>query len=79
MSTIMDTPTRRRFDPDAMKKLRKKARLTQPAFATASGIPLDTVRMYEQARTMPSLERLVIIADTLGCRIDDLFAADSED
>ncbi len=75
----METTMKRKFDPSALKRLRGRQKLSQPIFATLSGIPLDTVRMYEQGRTLPSLERLVIIADTLGCKMDELFVKDSEE
>lgn len=78
MFTTLENPMRRRFDPSAMKRLRRKLRVSQPQFAELSGIPLDTVRMYEQGRTLPSLERLFIIADTFGCPIDDLCVAGTE-
>lgn len=68
-----DAPVmKRKFDPDSMKRLRRRHKMSQPDFATVSGIPLDTVRMYEQGRTLPSVERLFIIADTFRCSLDDL-------
>lgn len=63
---------KRKFDPQSMKRLRKRHKLSQPRFATLSGIPLDTVRMYEQGRALPSVARLFIIADTFKCPLDDL-------
>lgn len=76
----METPTvKRKFDPQAMKRLRKKHKISQPIFAAVSGIPLDTIRMYEQGRTLPSVERLFIIADTFGCALDELCVTNQED
>lgn len=69
----IETPAKKRkFDPQAMKRLRRYKKMSQPEFATLSGIPLDTIRMYEQGRTLPSIERLFIIADTFRCSLDAL-------
>lgn len=67
----------RRFDRKALPRLRRKAKITQVKLAECSGIPLDTIRDYEQGRSTPSVERLFLIADTLGVRLDD-FAADTD-
>jgi transcriptional regulator with XRE-family HTH domain len=63
--------TTRRFDHRMIAKIRKRKGLTQIKLAEKSGVPLDTLRQYEQGKAMPSVERLFIIADTLGCRADD--------
>lgn len=45
--------------------------MTQVMLAQASGIPIDTIRDYEQGRSTPSVERLFILADTLACSMDE--------
>jgi len=61
----------RAYDKDAIKKIRRTAGFTQVKLAERSGIPLDTIRDYEQGRSTPSVERLFILADTLGCSTED--------
>jgi transcriptional regulator with XRE-family HTH domain len=61
----------RTYDKDALRKIRRRAGLTQVALATCSGVPLDTIRDYEQGRSTPSVDRLFILADTLGCSTED--------
>lgn len=67
----MTMDANRRFDHTKIAKMRKRVKITQYALATLSGIPLDTIRQYEQGRAVPSVPRLFLIADTLGCRTDD--------
>lgn len=62
---------RRRFDHTKIAKVRRMMKITQRDLASASGIPLDTIRQYEHGRAVPSVERLFMIADTLGCLTDD--------
>lgn len=71
----MDETTVRRFDQLALKRLRKRASMTQVMLAQSSGIPIDTVRDYEQGRSTPSVERLFLLATWLDCSMDD-FATD---
>ncbi len=73
----MEGTTVRRFDRLALKRLRERARVTQVKLAERSGIPIDTVRDYEQGRSTPSVERLFLLADTLGCSTED-FAINGE-
>lgn len=73
----MEHTMNRRFDPEKVKALRRDRRMSQRSFSVASKIPIDTVREYEQGRTVPSVERLATMADTLRCQIDDLFTDES--
>jgi len=66
----MATATRR-FDPQKIAKVRRERGHSQRSFARISGVPLETLRQYEQGRATPSVDRLITIADTLGCRVDD--------
>lgn len=60
------------FDHTKIQPKRKERGWSQLALAKLSGIPLDTLRLYEQGRAVPSVARLFMIADTLGCSLDDL-------
>lgn len=62
----------REFDPGKMKAARHRAGLSQLELQTASGIPVTMIREYEQGKSDPSVTRLFIIADTLGCSADEL-------
>ena len=39
--------------PPAVRELRKKARLTQQQFAARLGVPVETIRNWEQGKRMP--------------------------
>lgn len=55
---------------ERLKELRVKAVMTQEALATASGVPLGTLRGYEQAKRIPGFGAIVRLAEALGtdCR-----------
>ncbi len=61
------------FSGQSLKNQRVAAGFTQRDFAQRSGIPIGTVRMYEQNRINPSTYRLSTIIAILGCSMDDLF------
>jgi putative transcriptional regulator len=39
--------------PPAVRELRRRARLTQSEFAAKLGVPVDTIRNWEQGKRMP--------------------------
>jgi putative transcriptional regulator len=39
--------------PPAVRELRKRARLTQQQFAARLGVPVETIRNWEQGKRMP--------------------------
>ena len=39
--------------PPAVRDLRKRARLTQQEFAARLGVPVETIRNWEQGKRMP--------------------------
>jgi putative transcriptional regulator len=39
--------------PPAVRELRRRARLTQLEFATRLGVPVETIRNWEQGKRMP--------------------------
>lgn len=85
-TTSYDTPTThpleelvtllmvRQFDRRALRAARLDAGLTQRTMAELTGIPLDTIRDYEQGRSLPSVDRLPVLVSVLpGVSIDSLF------
>lgn len=65
----------RTYDHKKIAKFRRTKKITQAKLAERSGIPLDTIRDYEQGRSTPSVVRLFLIADVLG-RSTDEFTTD---
>lgn len=59
---------------ERIKKLREEAGLTRPQLAELSGVPLETIKSYEDAERAvdPSMTRAFKIARALGCSLDDL-------
>jgi transcriptional regulator with XRE-family HTH domain len=57
---------------ERLKRLRKAAGLSQPGLAEAAGIPLGTLRQWEQNKRLPSWEGAIALADGLGCSLDEL-------
>ena len=55
-----------------LEQLRKENRLTQKQMADILNIKQPSYARYEDGTTQPSLEKLVIIADTLGVSVDYL-------
>jgi transcriptional regulator with XRE-family HTH domain len=55
---------------DRLRELRDKAGLTQAALAEASGLPLGSIRNYEQGQREPYWQVVFKLADALGvdCR-----------
>ena len=51
---------------ETLKRLRKRAGMTQGALADAAGISVFTVRAYEQGKRMPNDEQRLAIAKVLG-------------
>lgn len=70
--TITETMQHRKFDARKIGKVRRARKFTQVSFAQASGIGLDSIRKYERGAATPSVERLFMIVNTLGCSVEDL-------
>lgn len=51
---------------DRLKELREQAGLSQPQLAAASGLPVGSIRQYEQGRRDPLWQVLFKLADALG-------------
>jgi transcriptional regulator with XRE-family HTH domain len=55
-----------------LKELRQQKGLTQTALADASGVPLGTIRDYEQDKREPLLSNARKLAAALGVSLDKL-------
>ena len=51
---------------DRLKELREQAGLSQPQLAAASGLPVGSIRQYEQGRRDPLWQVLFKLAEALG-------------
>jgi transcriptional regulator with XRE-family HTH domain len=55
-----------------LKTLRERRGLTQVELAARSGVPLGSVRNYEQGHRTPLLDQAARLAAALGVSIDEL-------
>jgi len=55
-----------------LQRLRQEAGLSQSALAKAAGVPIGSLRNWEQDRRKPSLDAAGRIADALGVPLSDL-------
>jgi len=60
-----------------IKRLREAAGMSQPRLAEAAGIPVHTLRQWEQDRRLPSWEGAVALDDGLGVSLDELAGRES--
>ena len=56
-----------------IKEFRQKNNLTQRQFGDLLGITAQCVSKWEREKCCPDITLLPILADTMGCRIDDFF------
>ena len=63
-----------------LQELRQAAGLSQPALAKASGLPVGSIRNYEQNLRWPLWPVLFKLADAMGLTVDKAFrpCADAE-
>lgn len=59
---------------ERLRELRKRAGLTQAQLASASGVPIGSVRNYEQGQREPYWDVAFRLADALGVSVE-AFAA----
>lgn len=57
-----------------LKKLRKAKGLSQFDLAIRTGIHTQTISKFENEGIPPNLQRIKLLADTLGVTIDDLIS-----
>lgn len=55
-----------------LKKLRQRAQMSQDELAKAAGIPVNTLRCWEQAVSTPRFDTAVRVARALGVSLDEL-------
>jgi DNA-binding XRE family transcriptional regulator len=53
-----------------LQSLREQAGMSQQMLADASGVPIETIRNYEQGKKVASLIRAKKLANALGCSMD---------
>jgi transcriptional regulator with XRE-family HTH domain len=58
------------------QQLREEARLTQAELAERSGIPISTIRSWEQDVNVPRLDLALRLARVLGVTMDELTGFD---
>lgn len=57
---------------------RKEKKLSQQDLASLIGVNQTAVSQWERGVSMPSLDKAAMIAQALGCTIDDLFGRGKE-
>jgi transcriptional regulator with XRE-family HTH domain len=63
---------------DKLKALRQEKKMTQENLAERSGIPIGTIRDYEQGKRDPLLSNAQRLAKALGVSLDVFPVLDSE-
>ena len=60
-----------------IRKFREAAGFTMSELAGKMGVSIATVSRWENGEDSPAAHRLPLLADTLGCSIDQLYGRDS--
>lgn len=55
-----------------LQQLRRDKGMSQPALADAAGVPVGSLRNWEQGRRLPQLDAAYRLALALGVSLDDL-------
>lgn len=61
-----------------IKEKRKEKNLSQCELAQKVGVNQTAVSQWERGATMPSLDKAALIANALGCTIDELYGRGEE-
>ena len=61
-----------------IKTIRDKIGMTQKQLSELLGVSRASVAMWETGKSMPRADMLPLIAASLGCTIDDLYADEPE-
>ena len=56
-----------------IKEFRKKNRYTQLQLGELLGVSSQSVSKWERGECYPDISLLPVIADTIGCKLDDFF------
>jgi transcriptional regulator with XRE-family HTH domain len=57
---------------ECIQNARRAAGLSQPQLARKAGLPVSSLRGYEQGRRQPGLATAARLAVALGCSLDEL-------
>lgn len=60
-----------------IREFREAAGMTMTDLAGRMGVNVSTVYRWDTGEDIPSAARLPLLADTLGCSIDQLYGRDS--
>jgi transcriptional regulator with XRE-family HTH domain len=63
---------------ERLKRLRERAGMSQPKLAEAAGVPVTTLRTWEQGRREPLLGAALKLAVALRVTLDELAGRDAE-
>ena len=58
---------------EKLKSFRYQKRITQQALADMLGLTAQSVSKWEREESYPDITLLPILADTIGCRVDEFF------
>lgn len=61
-----------------IKEKRKEKNLSQCELSQKVGVNQTAVSQWERGATMPSLDKAALIANALGCTIDELYGRGEE-
>jgi transcriptional regulator with XRE-family HTH domain len=61
---------------ERFQRLRQEAKLTQEEASERSGVPINTLRNWEQGKRLPRLDHAVRLARALGVSMDELVGFD---
>jgi transcriptional regulator with XRE-family HTH domain len=74
---MIDKP-RREFSGERLREIRLQSPYSLKQLAREVGIHVNTLMVYQRGVAIPSTNKLPLLADALGCKIDDLFIPVSE-
>lgn len=57
-----------------LQQVRQAADMSQSELANAAGVPIGTLRNWEQGRRVPLFDTVIKVAHALGVSLDDLAA-----
>lgn len=67
----------RGFSGAKFKELRKEAGVKGSTISRRTGIPESTLSTWAQGHNRPRIDLLILVADVLGCTVEDFLVATS--
>jgi transcriptional regulator with XRE-family HTH domain len=61
---------------ERFQRLRHQAKMTQDEASQKSGVPLSTLRQWEQGKRLPRIDHAMQLARALGVTLDELTGMD---